>query len=217
MKRARARIASVVATTIAALLASEIAQAAEEVGLGVTYDPRVPIGSFRGFAPNVAFSGLQAKWDYFPTNKLSTGVELQYNLFQNDVASETVSIPNGAVNAATFRYLSLWSLIPTARYYFAEGVLRPWVGLGAGVSSSTSAILVSDLSRRETGWAFIAQPSAGVFWQLSRERHESLLREPTESIFGLTASVAYAFTTADVIGASNVGFAGVQVGVYAKP
>jgi len=38
-----------------------------------------------------------------------------------------------------------------------------------------------------------------------------------ESMFGLTASVTYAFTTADIVGARNVSYAGIQVGIYAKP
>lgn len=36
-------------------------------------------------------------------------------------------------------------------------------------------------------------------------------------MFGVTASVTYAFTTADVGGAHNVAYAGLQLGIYAKP
>ncbi|NVL67826.1 hypothetical protein, partial [Escherichia coli] len=42
-------------------------------------------------------------------------------------------------------------------------------------------------------------------------------RRPRESMFGVTVSMTYAFTTADVGGARNVGFAGFQLGIYAKP
>jgi hypothetical protein len=35
--------------------------------------------------------------------------------------------------------------------------------------------------------------------------------------YGLTASFTYSFTTAEVVGAHNVAYAGFQVGIYAKP
>jgi hypothetical protein len=43
------------------------------------------------------------------------------------------------------------------------------------------------------------------------------MRKPMESMFGLTASATYAYTTADVAGSSNVSYAGLQIGIYAKP
>jgi hypothetical protein len=46
------------------------------------------------------------------------------------------------------------------------------------------------------------------------------VRKPSrsfESMFGVTASFAYSFTSADVVTAHNVSYLGVQLGIYAKP
>jgi hypothetical protein len=218
-------------TTLATIATGTAAHAEREIGLGVAYDPRIPVGSFRDVIPNVGFAGVQAKWDYYPLDALSTGVEVQYQLFQRDTDTTTVAIPNGAVTAPTFRYASFWSVLPTVRYYFSTRTLRPYAALGAGVSSATRAVLVSDVSQRDVSAAFIVQPSIGVLWRLSPDRTArpagdggdaappggGPTRRPLDSMFGLTAALTYAFTTADFIGASNIGFAGIQLGVYAKP
>ena len=216
----------------ATLLASNDASATKEVGLGATYDMRAPVGGFRDFVPNTSFTGFQVKWDFYPLDALSTGVEVQYHLFQRDLALGSVAFPDGAITATTFRYASFWSFIPTVRYHFFEhGAIRPYLSLGAGAAAVTSAILVSDVSRRDNAAAFVIQPSAGVLWRLSPERSLRAtdggeegdgpgigpVRKPMESMFGLTASVTYTFTTADVPSANNVSYAGLQVGIYVKP
>jgi hypothetical protein len=212
---------------VAALVSSSEASATREVGLGATYEMNAPVGAFRSFSPNTSFTGFRARWDYYPLEALSTGVEFQYQLFQRDLVNDTVAIPDGAVTATTFRYASLLSVVPTVRYHFvALGALRPYLSFGAGVASLTAAVLVSDVSRRETSAAFIMQPSAGVFWRLSPERvprppdvtaGPGPIHRPTEPTFGLTASITYTFTTGDVVGANDISYAGIQLGIYAKP
>jgi hypothetical protein len=225
------RLLLVAPLLLATALLSGTAHAAREVGLGVTYDARAPIGNFRDFVPNVSFAGFQAKWDFFPLDALSVGIEAQYQLFQRGVETNTTPIANGAVTAPTYKYTSIWSFLPTVRYYLSSGALRPYVALGTGVSSTTGGILVSDLSPRNQGVAFIVQPSIGVLWQLWSDLtprpgdpgEGALLagvsprRKPMESMFGLTASITYAYTTADVLGVTDIGYAGIQLGIYAKP
>lgn len=228
-----AKVSGMVAFLVgaAALLASTDARATREVGLGATYDMRAPVGGFRSFVPNTSFTGFQVKWDFYPLHALSTGVEVQYHLFQRDLLTDTVGFQNEAITATTFRYSSFWSFVPTVRYHFFEhAALRPYVGLGLGAASVTSAVLVSDVSRRDTSPAFVVQPSVGVLWRLSPERWVPSpdggaegaapgmpARKPMESMFGLTASVTYTYTTADVLTANDVSYAGVQLGIYAKP
>lgn len=229
MKRSRGSVVAFLFVTVATVVTSSAAHAAKEIGLGIAYDPRVPVGSFRDVIPNVAFTGLQAKWDYFPLDRLSLGVGVQYHLFQRGTQTDTVAIPNGAVTAPNYRYATFWSALPVARYYFSTRTFRPYVELGAGVSSSVATVLVSDLGVRNSGVAFIIQPSVGVLWRLPVSRSAGTgdgdlpppstgySRKPLESMFGLTASLTYAFTTTDLAGASNVGYAGIQLGIYAKP
>lgn len=206
------------------------AGAAEEVGLGLAYDVRSPSGSFRGVVPDVGYAGLQAKWDYFPIDELSIGFDIQYNAFRR---GPPIPDANGSPAPPTYRNVAFWSFLQTARYYLSTSALRPYAELGAGISTATGATLATDLSRREVVSGLVLQPSIGVLMRFSDdgraragtsdEDETSALdivgprRRPRESMFGVTVSMTYAFTTADVGGARNVGFAGFQLGIYAKP
>jgi hypothetical protein len=212
-------------------LTSSPANATNEVGLGVSYDPRIPVGDFRTFAPDVGFAGFQVKWDYFFTDRLSAGIGVEYHLFRRDLETNTTQIPNGAITAPTFHYMTFWSFLPTARYYFSTREIRPYAEVGVGLSATARTVLASDLVQHDAGGALVVQPSIGVLWQLltndaERARHEAVERDLSqghtarkmpESMFGLTTSITYSFTTADALGAHNVAYAGVQIGIYAKP
>jgi hypothetical protein len=214
-------------TAATALTTSGAARAAGEIGLGAAYDPRVAVGNFRDFVPDIAFQGVQARWEYYPIDAIAIGFVVQYQFFQRGVETDTVPIPNGAVTAPNFRSISFLSVMPTARYYFSTRGFRPYAEIGVGMSDSTSEILVSDLTQREHRGSLIVQPSLGVLWCLSpdladtaagRAEHPfGYIRKPLESMFALSASIAYSFTTMDVVGATNVGYAGIQLGIYAKP
>ena len=212
-----------------ACTASNDAAAANEIGLGATYDARAPLGSFRTSIKNTSFAGLQVRWDFFPKDVFALGVEAQYNLFERGEATETVTRADAAITGTSFHYATFWSFLPTARYYlFPRNMVRPYAELGVGATLVTSAVLISDQSQRDTSPALIVQPSLGVLIRLTpdrraeekAERERELgpgAREPLESMFGLTASVTYAYTTADVLTSNNVSYAGLQVGIYAKP
>jgi hypothetical protein len=205
------------------------AGAAEEVGLGLAYDVRSPAGGFRGVVPDVGYAGLQAKWDYFPVDELSIGLEIQYNGFRRGPA---VPPANRSPTLPTYRNVELWSFLQTFRCYFSTSALRPYAELGAGVSSATGATLADDLTRRGVVTGFVVQPSVGVLMRFSQDErvpsgtdgggegttpYLGSRRRPRESMFGVTVSVTSAFTTLDIGGARDVGFVGFQLGIYAKP
>jgi opacity protein-like surface antigen len=221
-------LASTIAGACICTVSSDVA-AANEIGLGASYDARAPLGSFRTSIKNTSFAGLQVKWDFFPMDVFALGFEVQYNLFERGEATETVTRADAAITGTSFHYATFWSFLPTARYYlFARNMVRPYAELGVGATFVTSALLISDQPQRDTSPAFIVQPSVGVLVRLTPDRRKEELaererelgpdaRQPLESMFGLTASVTYAYTTADVLTSNNVSYAGFQVGIYAKP
>ena len=230
MKEAQVTRAAALLVGLATTALSGNAAAEREVALGAAYDARVPVGSFRTTIPEASFGGFQARWDYYLTDALALGIGVQYNLFQRDTTTDTLTTADGAITGTTFRYAAFWSAMPTARYYlFPHGDLRPYAELGVGGSGVTSVVLVSDQSQRTNVGAFLVQPSVGVLWRLWRAEPEAVeavdydvgsvgrVRKPLESMFGLTASATYTYTTADVVGSNNVQYAGLQVGIYVKP
>lgn len=215
---------------LAVVATSGTALAHREIGLGLSYDPRVPVGSLRTLVPDAALAGVQGKWEYYAIDqRLALGFDVQYHYFQQGDAVTTVAIPNGAATAPFTRYAYFFTFLPTARYFpfgGAASTVRPYVELGVGGTSATSAVLVSDLQRRDNTGGFVVQPSLGVLWALvSRESAVAVpaeasdpwtSRRPRESMFGLAASVAWALTTADVVAAKDVSYVGVQLGIYTK-
>jgi hypothetical protein len=228
------RSAVLFGTALAAVLAATPAHAAKEFGLGAAYDPRLPVGSFRSFTPDAAFVGFQLKWDFFPLDSLSTGLAVQYHLFRRGLETNTLPLPTGAITAPSFHYATFWSFVPTARYYLKSRTIQPYVELGVGAAAVASNVLVSDLGQHFAGGALVVQPSIGALWRLHTDDSENAERAEVERdlasrgaparsprrvdhMFGLTASFTYSYTTADVVGARNVAYAGFQFGVYAKP
>jgi hypothetical protein len=202
------------------------------MGLGISYDPRISLGSLHDLVPTPAFAGVQGKWEYYAIDRrLTFGLELQYHYFQDRADVTTVERENGAVTAPFTRYAYFVAVLPSVRYFpwaSTLRVVRPYAELGAGATSSTSAVQASDLIRRENTGGIIVQPSVGIIWAIvsHQENHGGALegsgppasrtRSPRESMFGITASAAWAFTTADVLTATNVSYVGAQLGVYSK-
>ena len=77
-------------TAATALTTSGAARAAGEIGLGAAYDPRVAVGNFRDFVPDIAFQGVQARWEYYPIDAIAIGFVVQYQFFQNDPYKTTI-------------------------------------------------------------------------------------------------------------------------------
>jgi hypothetical protein len=222
---------AMLATAAVALSTSATAAAGNEIGLGLSWDPRVPLGGLKDLAPNASPSGVQAKWEYYALdNRIALGLGFQYHYFQAADRTTTVEIPNGAATAPFTRYAYFITLFPTLRYYplgARPTTVRPFLEIGAGATSSTSAVLASDLSRRSNEGGFIAQPSAGVLWTIrSRDTASAAASagegqswtssRSRESMLAVSASLAWAFTTADIVTASDVSYVGLQLGLYSK-
>src|SRR4051794_7003134 len=116
MKRSCVLLSCVVALT--AVVKSSPAHADREIGLGINYDPRVPIGDFRALVPDVALVGVQAKWEYYAiARRLALGFDVQYHYFQQGDEVTTVPIANGAATAPFTRYAFFLAVLPTVRYF----------------------------------------------------------------------------------------------------
>jgi hypothetical protein len=218
---------------LATIVTAKGARADKEIGLGVSYDPRLPVGSLRTLVPDVALAGVQGQWEYYVVaDKLAAGFQFQYHYFQGGRGVTTVQIDNGAATAPFTRYAYFLTFLPTVRWLPAgrsSRTVRPYVELGAGATSATSALLASDLSRNRNEGGFVLEPSAGVLWAIAsreigaptssgaaEEGAPPLPNRRRETMLGVQTSVAWAFTTADVVAARNVSYLGVQVGLYSK-
>jgi hypothetical protein len=202
------------ATAAVVLAAGPAASASGEVGFGVSYDARLPVGSFRRVVTKPAWQGFQATLDYFISDTFSIGVGGQYSLFQQNFSSQTIGLQNGALTSEVFKAASIWSLFATVHaYLWPHAVVRPYVALGVGPTDVIHTLLASDVAMRDEKWFLMAQPSAGAFYRIGPDPVRGLRDDPA---IGLAASVSYALTTANLGNASDLSYFGVQVGVYSK-
>lgn len=139
---------------------------AQEGSLGaVTYNVTIPVGSFSSEHINdVSFRGVHFSGRWFLMEKrLSLGGEFGWNTFHDELDRGTYDIPNGAVTATLYRYTEVFSLWPTVHFYpLTEGLVRPFVGTGMGISSVRHETLASNLIVSEQNWAFAMKPEVGT-------------------------------------------------------
>jgi len=203
--------ASVVAAAIAA---GGPARAAGEMGFGLSYDARVPLGSFRDFVSDPGWQGFQGSLDYFPIDAVSVGVAVQYELFRQDFPTQTMQIPNGAITSEVFRHAAVWSIFPVARaYLLPRAVVRPYLALGVGPVDVIHNAQASDVVVSNDRWALMVQPSAGVFYRIGPNPPYGLRDDPG---FGVSASLSYAWTSSSFGAVSNLSSLGAQLGLYGK-
>lgn len=220
MPRSRVLVAPLL--LVAAMGTPRPARADREVGLGLAYDPRLPVGGLRDLVTSAGLGGVQGRWDYYATDAFVVGFEAQYHLFERGPDVRTVAIPDGAATAPFTSYAYFFTVLPTVRYFpWPQASVRPYAALGAGATAATAAVVASDLSRRTDGWGLVLQPSVGVLWRLTHEDELAggegwHVTRTRESMFALAASVAGSFTTADLLFANDVAYVGVQLGVYSK-
>lgn len=152
--------------TAVALVSTAASALAQEGSIGaVTYDVAIPVGSFSSNHINdVSFRGIHFSGRWFLLKKqLSFGAEFGWNTFHDELDRGTYDIPNGAVTATLYRYTEVFSLWPTVHYYpLTEGLVRPFVGTGMGISSVRHETLASNLIVSEQNWAFALKPEVGT-------------------------------------------------------
>jgi hypothetical protein len=203
-----------VAVGLAVASVGRPAGAEGEVGFGLWYDARLPVASFRDAVTNPSWQGFGGSLDYFVFDWMSVGLAGQYNLFQQDFGKQTTPLPTGAITTETFRYVSIWSVFPVARFYpLPNAVIRPFFSLGIGPVNVIDGALASDVFLHHDSWHLLVQPSLGAFLRLGPDAEYGLREDPA---YGISASFSYAITTASVAGANDLSFVGVQLGLYAK-
>jgi hypothetical protein len=169
------------------------------------YQPSVPIGSVRSFVPKASLVGFDLDGRYWFARNVSIGLDATYTRLYDTLDHGTYPIDDGAVTATIYRHVDLVGLVPEAHFYFApDGGVIPYVGLGAGLSSATFRILVSDLDVKKTNLGLIVSPEGGIL--IPVDRQGGLLLQ------ALMAGARFSFSTAGYGDVKNTAFLSLQVG-----
>jgi Lipid A 3-O-deacylase (PagL) len=146
-----------------------VEQAREYASWTLAYEVAFPVADLNTFIGSVSPRGLGFAGEFPVYKGLRIGGTINYNRFYGNQPRDTYYLDNGAVTATLYRYVDVWSLAALARYRFLEpnSGIRPFIGVGLGVSFLSATTLVADLGFQDTPAGFLFQPEAGVTARLS--------------------------------------------------
>ena len=145
---------------------------------GITYQmstqASLPVNSDAdgNFVEDFSFRGIGFEGRYFPQRggKLSYGFSGSWNVLNEEVRGETVSLPGVDITAETQqRSVNAFPLLANAHYYLGDrGGIRPYLGLSAGAYYIERRVDVSIVSVDDDSWHFGWAPEAGIVIPLGR-------------------------------------------------
>jgi opacity protein-like surface antigen len=171
-----------------------------ETAFLLNYEISAPVSGFKDFISDWSFRGFSLEGRYMVSPHLSIGGGFSGNRFQQTSSNLTVDVSNnnasGNISGPTYRYTDNLSLKALVHYYFSEGKLQPYVGVGIGGGWFYSYAQLVDLALSHDSFDFIVQPELGLLYELSSG----------STSLAVNLAVRYTYTTADMVNnrASNI-------------
>jgi hypothetical protein len=199
MKTMIARATVVVGVLVAASAAS--AQGYQSYrpassALIVNYEIALPIGSLNDdFISDTSWRGFSIEYRSMVAPRFSAGVGFTYNRWDQTFSNISIDAgnPGGVFSGPVYRDTDQFAVKALGHYYFIEGPLKPYAGIGLGGSWSYAYAQTADLTRSDNNFDFIAAPELGFMLTFAKGA----------SSVGLNGAFRYNFTTADFLGVSN--------------
>ena len=118
------------------LTVSDTARAQHELQLSLDYNVNIPTGSFKDFVTHPAYKGFTAGLAYPLNDQLSVGLSFGYNDYYQKYPRQVYADGHGSdISAVVSNSIQQLPLLVTANYaLLKKGVIRPYVGAGAGLN-----------------------------------------------------------------------------------
>ncbi len=118
-------------------------------------------------APPSSGFGFGLEASFWLGDKFSLGLDLSLIGFGEKNSTETVFVPVNVKSSAAAAPIMI-----AGKYFFSEGKLRPYIGLGVGVIIVSRKLVFSNafLGTSETEWdqsGFVLAPKAGMQYELT--------------------------------------------------
>lgn len=118
------------------LTVSDTARAQHELQMSLDYNVNIPTGSFKDFVTHPAYKGFTAGLAYPLNDQLSVGLSFGYNDYYQKYPRQVYADGHGSdISAVVSNSIQQLPLLVTANYaLLKKGVIRPYVGAGAGLN-----------------------------------------------------------------------------------
>jgi len=122
----------------------------------------LPVGPTSDFVDQFSVRGLGIEGRGYVTDNLTIGGRAAWSTFYKDFGRVTESVGNYTINGYKRRYINAIPLTINAHYYFVNGIVMPYVGVGVGAYYVETRDFMGIYYLREKAWHFGVAPELGI-------------------------------------------------------
>lgn len=121
-----------------------------------------PMGETADFIGQPSFRGFSIEGRGFVTNKITIGGIGAWNVFYENLGEVTNTAGTKTINGYKRRYMNVMPLMVTGHYYFLQGSVQPYIGVGVGTYYIESRDFMGIYYVQGKDWHFGFAPEVGV-------------------------------------------------------
>ena len=157
----------------AAAMYSE-AQAQDRLMLKIGYNTGMPVGSFKDYMGKNSFRGYRGEVLYPVNEQLKIGLGVSYNDFYEKLPRQQYQTSEGTLSAVVSNSIQTTPIMIKGEYELTKnGLIRPYVGLGAGFNLVTYARYFGEFSDKKSGFKPAVGAEAGLNLPFNKETRMS--------------------------------------------
>ena len=158
------------------LVAVVTGQAQQKLQMKLGYNLNTPVGaSFRDAITKTSFRGVNGEITYPLNSQLSVGLGVSFSDFYQKYPRQVYSTKNGDISAVLTNSIQTTPVLAKVNYNFTkEGLVRPYVGLGAGVNFVNYDQYLGEFPDSKTSAHAAVSGDAGVNIALSKTKAAGL-------------------------------------------
>ena len=149
-------------------------QAQDRLMLKVGYNTAMPVGTFKDYMGKNSLRGYRGEILYPVNEQLKVGLGVTYNDFYEKLPRKLYQTSEGTLSAVVSNSIQTTPIMIKGDYELTKnGLIRPYVGLGAGFNLVTYARYFGEFSDKKSGFKPAVGAEAGVNIPFNRETRMS--------------------------------------------
>ena len=186
------------------VMACSAVHAQNELQMNIDYNVNIPTGAFRNYVTHPAYKGFTAGLAYPLNDQLSLGLSIGYNDYYQKYPRQVYEDGKGSdISAVVSNSIQQLPLLITANYtLLKKGLIRPYVGAGAGLNFINFDQYLGEFDDPHSMTRLAVKGEAGFFIPLS-----------SYSSTALKIGASYNYTPFNNYGVNNLDTWGIQAGI----
>lgn len=157
------RILVKIILTLIVVAAGTTIQAQQRLQMKIGYQAAKPLGSFKDVINTTSYRGFNGEITYAVTERLGIGLGVSYNDFYQKFPRQVYPVKDGAVSAVITNSIQTTPILVKANYSLVrDGVIRPYLGLGAGFNLVSYSQYLGEFPDSKTSFKPAFGGDAGV-------------------------------------------------------